>query len=63
MTIDEAIKVLQEDYDSLGDDEKNTFSGAQLLGIEALKRVKNLRTYPKFRGDSILPGETPERGG
>jgi hypothetical protein len=60
MTIDEAIKRLQEDIDSTGNDEIDTLTEAEKLGIEALKRVKDSRRPDPLYPETPLPGETEE---
>lgn len=58
MTIDEAIGILEfqgapEEGPTISD-----FIRAKCLGIEALKRVKDMRTSPCTTADEILQGET-----
>ena len=57
ITLDEAIRLLSKEVRPPAMLYETELDIAMKLGIEALRRVKNIRTYPKFRGDSILPGE------
>lgn len=60
MTIDEAIKALQQDLDDPGTVDYNWRAKAQELGIEALKAILLARegNYAAFK--LPLPGETKE---
>lgn len=61
MTLDEAIEVLCEladdSYISLDADGPRAIQ----LGIEALKRIKDMRISPCTTADETLPGETTEQ--
>jgi len=60
MTIDEAIEILGQDVETLEYSSYARFAEAQALGIEALKRLQQLRCsrITWFRGP--LPGETKD---
>jgi len=58
MTIDEAIKELQDWNSQTFETRFVTFSKAKELGIEALKRVNDMRISPCTTSDEILPGES-----
>jgi len=60
MTLDEAIRRLQEDIDSIGDDEIDTLTKAEMLGIEALRRELDNRSGSKYVIVKSLKGETKE---
>jgi len=60
MTLEKGVEVLEEKaliYCRQGDSE---FRIALKLGIEALKRIEDLRTYPDFDYIGALPSETEE---
>ena len=60
MTIDKAIEILngpEPDIDGILNDD---YKDAVKLGIEALKRVKDMRISPCTTSDEILPGEAEE---
>jgi len=60
MTIDKAIEILtkeQHDHHSFPTD---IIGQAELLGIEALKRVQLHRTAPDPISTILLPGETKD---
>ncbi len=60
MTIDEAIKILELDKDCEFEGSANDLEDALQLGLEALKRVKLLRTSASYPHDKLLYGETGE---
>jgi hypothetical protein len=63
MTIDEAIKLLEENIDHTIQPYDRELADAIGLGIEALKRIKDLRAYNVDAGQRIgtpLSGETEE---
>ena len=60
ITLREAIEVLEKERKDHHSYPTDIIGQAEALGIEALKRVKNIRFYPKFRGEALLPGERVE---
>jgi hypothetical protein len=60
MTIDEAIKFLEDDVYVLLLTESPDFMDALKLGIEALKREKHRRDTETYVKHPLLPGETEE---
>ena len=58
MTIDEAIKILTLLFQGQHPPKTLDEMAAVKLGIEALERVKDLRTKPSYRAEPPLPGET-----
>ncbi len=58
MTIDEAIKVLLIDIANFGGPGTSRICQAEILAIQSLKRVVDMRTSPCTTADEILPGET-----
>ena len=58
MTIDEAIKILTHDDDTFQTYTVTIRNRAVKLGIEALKRISDMRTSPCTTADEILLGET-----
>ncbi len=58
MTIDEAIKELQNWNSQTFETHFVTFSKAQQLGIEALKVIKGSRRVGSVIISPLLPGET-----
>ncbi len=60
MTIDEAIKILNDELDCSGAICVPSIRNALLLGIEALKRVKESREGGGRLIGWLLPGETKE---
>ncbi len=58
MKIDKAIGTLDRDLRPLFEFLHRDYYKALELGIEALKRVKDMRTSPCTTSDEILPGET-----
>ena len=60
MLIDDAIKILTR-WMEVGDaEDSGTLNQAEKLCIEALKRVKKVRTYKYDLTLILLPGETEE---
>ena len=57
MTIDEAIKILQLDHDIPGSVAIEEVNEAELLGIEALKRIQKSHTLTPYEWQLPLPGE------
>ena len=60
MTIDKAIKILQTTQYLCGATESQQFGDAIKLGIEALKRLKEVRERGYNLFGHLLPGETEE---
>lgn len=60
MTIDEAIKFLENYPAGLSPDSSIPFTKAIRLGIEALKQIKWLHESHVLHDDELLPGETTE---
>ena len=60
MKINEAIAELCQDLDQVGERKTTELRAAQRLGIEALKRVKEIRSDPCAYNVRMLPGETQE---
>lgn len=60
MTLEEAINYLKEDLLVPGSVPKLEFQDAEQLGIEALKRIEDMRISPCTTADEILPDETEE---
>lgn len=58
MKIDKATETLDRDLRPLFEFLHRDYNKALELGIEALKRVKDMRTSPCTNADEILPGET-----
>jgi hypothetical protein len=58
MTIDEAIRIIQENAAWLDIESSKGLFQALQLGIEALKAVKELRTDGCYKCPGLLPGET-----
>jgi hypothetical protein len=58
MTIDEAIRHLEYLKSTVDLPEIGTLEKALLLGIEALKAYKELRTDGCYKCPGLLPGET-----
>lgn len=58
MTIDEAIKIIQQLGWNTSFNLTPHQSSAVQLGIEALKRVSAFRQYPPREFGELLPGET-----
>ncbi len=59
-TIDEAIKRLQQSIAEIGDDEEDTLTRAEKLGIEALKLYNHNKHIGQHIDPTLLPGETEE---
>jgi len=62
MTIDEAIKELEEIKKLDCHIKYPEWLDALQLGIEALKAIKGVRAQPRFSNWFPLPGETERRG-
>lgn len=60
MTIDEAIRLLQDLFGSNILDPLPQYKAGVWLGVAALERVKDMRISPCTTSDEILPGETEE---
>jgi hypothetical protein len=60
MTIDEAIKELQERADGESSNKATNYGEDILLGIEALKKIKEWRHYSNPYVKGLLSGETEE---
>jgi len=60
MTIDEAIRIIQENAAWLDIESSKGYFQALQLGIEALKRVKWQRENYQKTSYRLLPGETEE---
>jgi len=60
MTIEKAIEILEEEIGGMLKAGGGDWDDAILLGIEALKRVCNLRNGCHFVGMPPLKGETKE---
>lgn len=60
MTIDKAIKTLAECADHVNPWSLPDLPDAAKLGIEALKRISELRRYPTCQSNLLLPGEKAE---
>lgn len=60
MTIDGAIKFLENELGLWQDGERDNWSDALRLGIEALRRIKDARTDEMPADSELLPGETEE---
>lgn len=60
MTIQEAIRLLQEDFDCPGSVPIEDLHQAQTLAIEALKRILLNRNSSLLTSIGPLPGETIE---
>jgi len=58
MTIDDAIKRLTNEANTAWNDDRLSDADACQLGIEALKRLKFLRSLSHNEGTKNLPGET-----
>jgi len=58
MTIDKAIKILTIHNDHNPDYTDAERNDAHQLGIEALKRVRAMRSYPNLHDRVLLLGET-----
>ena len=60
MTLSKAIKILTLDWGRNFKGDAKELVKAQELGIEALRRVKDMRISPCTTADEILPSETGE---
>ena len=60
MKLEEAIKLLQDEIDRKAPVFGNDYWDATRLGIEAIKRLEELRLDPLQRPQLLLPGETKE---
>jgi hypothetical protein len=60
ITIDEAIKILEQNICYWSLEHLGNVEEAEKLGIEALKRVKEARKKAYFTTRSLMPGETKE---
>ena len=60
MNVDKAIGILQRSASDGIPRGETAFNDAVKLGIEALRRVEDMRVSPCTTADEILPGETPE---
>jgi hypothetical protein len=60
MTLDEAIKYMEQGIKHQGHRQIIIPIEAAQLGIEALKRIRNWRNSTKKGGKTLLPGETKE---
>ncbi len=60
MKIDKAIKQLQFNLDSVGNIVSPITRESLQLGIEALKRIQDIRIPPFNSVNDLLPGETQE---
>ena len=60
MRIDEAIENLQDLLHPEGDEVYPEVANAVKLGIEALKRTREYRTYEILDAQELLPGETKD---
>ena len=60
MTIDEAIRIIQENAAWLDIESSKGYFQALQLGIEALKRIKYQREIWMPTAIALLPGETEE---
>lgn len=58
MTLDEAIKLIQEDIDDKSIDWDTPLGEAYKMSFEALKRVKDTRKRSVYAIRAPLPGET-----
>ena len=60
MTIDEALKLIQEDIDDKDVEWNSPLGKAYKLSFEALKHIKRDRELPHNPNHPLLPGETEE---
>lgn len=60
MKIPEAIEILSRSADAGVTTFNDDFRNAERLGIEALKRVQELRDFNLATAGRILPGETKD---
>ena len=60
MTLDEAIEILEKPFPRPNTRKKGTYSQAVNLAIEALKRIKDVRTGKRLSAQPLLPGETKQ---
>ena len=60
MTIDKAITLIEHCAKTHAHYDRVEVKDALKLGVEALKRVKDMRISPCTTADEILPGETEE---
>lgn len=60
MTPEKAIEVLKQELDGRLICFPDELREAQKLGIEAMKRVQDMRISPCTTADELLPGETQE---
>lgn len=60
MKLEEAIANLRKDIDDPGSIAIEDVNKAEEIGIEALKRIEDLRVNKVFRAGILLPGETEE---
>ena len=60
MTLDEAIKRLQESIEEIGNDEIDSLTKAERIGIKAIEVLKHGRTIGQHFDPVLLPGETKE---
>lgn len=58
MTLEEAIRLLEQDANDIDYDYDTRLPDAERLGIEAIKRVKLEREYYHPSLTMLLPGET-----
>lgn len=60
MNIDEAIEILEKEEEDTFIGSENDWKCAVKLGIEALKRIKELHSGGYMVREGLLPGETEE---
>jgi len=60
MTITKATEILTSHFKGYTIKRDPNFFNACYLGIEALKRIQELRLYPTIVSGGVLPGETKE---
>ncbi len=60
MTLEKAIEILNLAHAGVISIQSKDYQDAVKLGIEAMKRVEDMRISPCTTADEILPGETPE---
>lgn len=60
MNIDKAIEILEDSFCAQPQFADNPYSQAHKLGIEALKRLEEIRLIIGGLPDQLLPGETKE---
>lgn len=60
MTIDEAIKAMQDEANNIPVIPHSRLHSAHLVGIEALKRYRVIKQESVLKPFTLLPGETEE---